>query len=237
MKNLFGVFAIFLLTVSTSLSAQEATSRAAAIAEQQDAADRYQRLSALIEDLQASNVALQRRVGELENNLQKTRAEILAEVSKMESRIEGGSSKLVSQDQLKKVIESVNDVDKKRAEEDKKIVEAMKQSFEKLKAIASTPALAPAAPTSTKRESASSKEKDKDKDLTPAPSGPMKGFEHSVAKGEYLTSIIKAYNEALKEKGVTKKITQDMVMKANPDLNPNKMVIGQKIFIPDPTQN
>jgi len=224
MKNLFGVFAIFLLTVSTSLSAQEAT-RAAAIAEQQDAAERYQRLSAQIEDLLVANRDLQRKVGELENDLRKTRAELLAEVSKVESRAESGNSKLVSQDQLKKVIESINDVDKKRADEDKKIVDAMKKSFEQVKSIASTPTLVPAAP-STPKENINNA----------VPSGPTKGFEHTVAKGEYLTSIIKAYNEALKEKGVTKKITQDMVMKANPDLNPNKMVIGQKIFIPDPSQ-
>jgi predicted RNase H-like nuclease (RuvC/YqgF family) len=225
MKNLFGVFAIFLLTVSSSFSAQEA-SRAAAIAEQQDAAERYQRLSAQIEDLLTANATLQRRVGELENELRKTRAEMLAEISKVESRAESGNSKLVSQDQLKKVIESINDVDKKRADEDKKIVDSLRKSLKDLEKL---PTLAPAVPTPTPTPN-------KNTEHATASSGPMKGFEHTVAKGEYLTSIIKAYNEALKEKGVTKKITQDMVMKANPDLNPNKMVIGQKIFIPDPSQ-
>lgn len=222
MKNLFGVFAIFLLTVSTSLSAQEAA-RAAAIAEQQDAAERYNRLSALIDDLQVANRDLQRKVGELENELRKTRAELLAEVSKVESRAESGNSKLATKDDLKKLVDAINKVDKTRAEENEKIVETMAKNYKALEKVAvSAPAPAP---------------KPAKVDNTPAlPSGPTKGFEHVVAKGEYLTTIIKAYNEALKEKGVTKKITQDMVMKANPDLNPNKMVIGQKIFIPDPSQ-
>jgi len=223
MKNLFGVLAIFLLTVTTSLSAQEAA-RAAAIAEQQDAAERYNRLSALIDDLQIANRDLQRKVGDLENELRKTRAEMLAEVTKVESRAESGNSKLATKDDLKKLADAINEVDKKRAEENNKIVETMAKNYKALEKVAIS-APAPVAPKAAKV------------DNTPAiPSGPTKGFEHVVAKGEYLTTIIKAYNEALKEKGVTKKITQDMVLKANPDLNPNKMTIGQKLFIPDPSQ-
>ena len=57
---------------------------------------------------------------------------------------------------------------------------------------------------------------------------PEKGFEHAVASGDTLSTIAQAY----KEKGI--KVTVDQILKANPGLVPEKMKVGQKIFIPAP---
>ncbi len=227
MKNLLRLLPLFALVAATSLPAQDAA-RARAIADQQDATERYNRLSTLVDDLQVANGDLQRRLGVLEQELRKTRAELLAEVSKVERKADDGNGRYVTQDQLKKLVDAVNDLDKKRVEDDKKIVEEMRKLVQKIAgASASLPAPAPSVPRPNV---------DKPPVDTSSAGVPTKGFEHVVQKNEYLTTIIKAYNEALKEKGVTKKITQDMVLKANPGLNPSKMSIGQKIFIPDPNQ-
>lgn len=56
---------------------------------------------------------------------------------------------------------------------------------------------------------------------------------HKVQTGEFLGTIIIAYNRAYKEEGLGI-VTQSQVLKANPGLNPNRLLIGQKIKIPLP---
>lgn len=63
---------------------------------------------------------------------------------------------------------------------------------------------------------------------TTAAERPEKGYEYVVQSGDTLSSIVAAY----RKEGI--KVTTDMVLKANPKLDPNKMQIGQKIFIPQP---
>jgi len=58
---------------------------------------------------------------------------------------------------------------------------------------------------------------------------PDKGVEHVVASGDTLSTIAAAYS---KELGA--KITTALILKANPNLKPEKMRIGQKILIPIP---
>jgi LysM repeat protein len=62
----------------------------------------------------------------------------------------------------------------------------------------------------------------------PVTERPEKGYEYVVQAGDTLSSIVAAY----RKEGI--KVTTDMVLKANPKLDPNKMQIGQKIFIPQP---
>lgn len=220
MKKLVRLLPLFALVAATSLPAQDAAvSNARAIADRQEAAERYSRLSAQVEDLLAANADLQRKIGALENELRKTRAELLGEISKAERKADEGSGKYVSQDQLKKLVDAVNDLDKKRVEDDKKILEQMRSALKGISMSAPAPAPAPSRPS-----------------VDPAPTGPLKGFEHVVQSGETLSSIIEAFNEALKEKGVKQRITLDSVLKANPKLNPTRMSIGTKVFLPDPTQ-
>ncbi len=57
--------------------------------------------------------------------------------------------------------------------------------------------------------------------------------EHKVETGEFLSTIILAYNRHYKEEGLGT-VTQTQVLKANPGLNPNRLLVGQKIKIPLP---
>jgi len=64
-----------------------------------------------------------------------------------------------------------------------------------------------------------------------SPSQPteMKGYEYVVQPGDTLSAIIAAYRQN------NIKVTVEQVLKANPGLDPNKLRVGQKIFIPAPS--
>jgi LysM repeat protein len=63
----------------------------------------------------------------------------------------------------------------------------------------------------------------------PAPTKPAdrEGYEHTVAKGDTLSSIVQAYN---KEYGL--KLTVDSLRKANQLSKDAPLKVGQKLFIP-----
>ena len=64
-------------------------------------------------------------------------------------------------------------------------------------------------------------------DNSTAPAVPQKGYEHVVESGETLSAIAKAY----RAQGV--KVTTAQIIAANPKINPNSLIAGKKIFIPD----
>ena len=73
------------------------------------------------------------------------------------------------------------------------------------------------------------KEKEKAKEKTPAAASPKasEGYEHVVAKGDTLSSIVQAYNEEHKLK-----LTVDSVRKANQLGKDTPLKVGQKLVIP-----
>ena len=82
------------------------------------------------------------------------------------------------------------------------------------------------APTPTSKKPASTAGLD-GPDATKA-SPPAKGFEYVIEKNDSLSAIAKAYAE----KNI--KVTPEQILKANPGLDPNRMRVGKKIFIPAP---
>lgn len=72
---------------------------------------------------------------------------------------------------------------------------------------------------------------------TPGNNPPPRNFkfrEHKVEAGQFLSTILAAYNSAFKQEGLSGRVTQSQVIKANPGLNPNKLLIGQTVRIPLP---
>jgi len=57
---------------------------------------------------------------------------------------------------------------------------------------------------------------------------PQKGYEYPIAKGDTIEAIARAY----RAQGV--KVTTEQILAANPGLNPKALIVGKKIFIPDP---
>ena len=181
---------------------------ASAIADKQETEERYKRITTDMESMLAANLALQKKVSALENELQKLREE--------QSQLRSANNNNNTTESLKRLAEKIQEVDQKR-EADKELI---RSDIAKLGKKLLEPA--PRSPSKPL--------------VVPEPSsGAEKGFPHAIESGETLGKIVSDYNAAFKAKGM-KTITQKQVMDANPNVNWNKLKIGQKIFVPAPSE-
>lgn len=191
--------------VAFALCLAQAAAAAAADDTAQEYEERYKRLNSMVEELLGAQATLQKRIGTLSDDLRTVRDE------------QGRStSAFVRHDDLRpaldRLAEKIRELDQKR-EDDKKLI------LEEIRRLAQAPL--PAPPPRRVRE--------REPEPTPPAAGPLKGYEYVVKSGDTLAAIIAAYQQS----GV--KATQAQVMKANPGLNPNRLKVGQKVFIPDPS--
>ena len=119
-----------------------------------------------------------------------------------------------SADDLKKLAEQVKDLAKKQQDDNDLVL----KELEKLGKGGSIP-------TTSHKPPAVSTE-----NPTATASGPQKGYYYEVKNGDTLSAIAKAYGAELKIK-----LTVEQIQAANPGLNPKNMIVGKKIFIPDPS--
>jgi len=171
----------------------------------QDAAteERLNKLNGLVQDLLEDKAHQRKQIESLSREIQSLREQV--------SKPAGNCA---SQDDLRTLARKVQEIDQKRVEDYERIVKKIERLGETL-----------ASPTSGK------KPKPKPEPVDNAGAGgatPEKVFEHTVAAGDMLSTIVQAY----KEKGI--KVTVDQILKVNPGLVPEKMKVGQKIFIPAP---
>jgi LysM repeat protein len=174
----------------------------------QDAAtqEKLNQLSGKIEDLIASQDAQKKMISEVRKEIENLRTE--------QSK---PNTTYATPDDLKRLARAIEEVDRKRADD-----------YEKTKAALAGlgKALSNTAPP---KKAQSSPPADKGTGETKS-SADEKGFEYVIKSGDTLSKIVEAY----KEQNV--KITADQIRKANPGLVPEKMKVGQKIFIPAPTE-
>jgi len=191
-----------------SLQGQDSNT-ASAIADKQAAEENFKRLSADLESMLAANLALQRKVSALENELLKVREE--------QSLLRNASQNNNTAESLKTLAEKIQEVDRKR-QADKELILA---EFQKLgRTLAATPA--PRNPTRVPA-------------FTDSPAVPDKGYPYKIQPNDTLSAIVSDLNAQFKSKGM-KTITQKQVIDANPNVNWNKLKIGQQIFIPAPSE-
>lgn len=213
MKSVVSFFAGSALLIGAAglLPAQD-TAAARAAAERQETEERYQRLASTIENLRATQDSQQKRLATLTEELNRLREE--------NTRSQG---KYATPEDLSRLAEKIRELDKKR-EADKELILA---EFAKLgKTITAAPlpgARDRTAPPNLKPTVSANRPETE------------KGYEYVVQKGDYLSTIVAAYNEQFKKEG-KKAITTKQVEDANPGLNPSKMKIGQKIFVPLPPE-
>jgi len=124
-----------------------------------------------------------------------------------------------SADDLKKLAGQVQDLAKKQQDDNDLI---MKQ-IEKLGQISAGPSTGhkPKAGTDTPPTGA--------ENPTPPPNVPQKGYYYTIKDGDRLPTIARriATDQHVK-------VTTAQILAANPGLDPTKLYIGKKIFIPDP---
>ena len=143
-------------------------------------------------------------------------SELRHEIETLRDQQNKPSGDYASRDDFKRLAETVKEVDRKRLED----ADRTKATLDRLaKMIADKSG--PVRPPRNERP---------EKSETDLPKHDEKGFEYTIKSGDTLSTIVKAY----KEQNI--KITSDQILKANPGLQPEKLRIGQKIFIPAPAQ-
>jgi len=205
------VFSAVMLSLLARTGAQEVASNAtpaAAIAAKEGAEERYERLAADIQALQAANDALQSKVNSLSAQLSDLRSQ----------QVQDASNSSV-QNALKLLADKIAEVDRKREEDKQSISEQIRQSMASLqKALAGGPASnhAPSKPISE-----------------PEPAAGANRVIYVVKSGDNLSLIVNSYNADFKTKGL-KRITIKQAKDANPDVDWPHLQVGQKIVIPVP---
>jgi TolA-binding protein len=182
---------IFLLMMAVGLIAP-LTMRA------QDAAtdERLNKLSGYIEELQKSDVQRQKDLMDMRKQLEEFR--------QGQGKVE---AQYATQDDIKKLTDKLMEIDRKRIDDNEKILKEIQKIVKLSTAAASRPVV----------------------NDTPTSNGAAeKGFEYTIAPGDTLSTIIQAY----RDKNI--KVTLDSILKANPNLKPTSMKVGEKIWIPAP---
>jgi phage tail protein X len=171
----------------------------------QDAATQQQidQLNGKLQDLLDAQAAQDKRIGTLEKS-----------ISDLQDKLsQPAAADSASADDLKKLAAQVQEIDKKRQDDNDLI----------LKQIANLGKGGGGSPTSRRSSPVVSTNT-----LDATATGPQKGYDYTIASGDMISTIAKAY----RAQGV--KVTSDQILKANPGLNPNSLIVGKKIFIPDP---
>jgi LysM repeat protein len=171
----------------------------------QDAATQQQidKLYGQIQDLTEAQAAQNKRMDTLEK-----------EISDLRDKLnQPAANDGASADDLKKLAAQVQEIDKKRQDDNSLIL----KQIEKL-------GKAGGASISSHRSTATISTNTPEATVT----GPQKGYDYPIVANDTVSSIAKAY----RAQGV--KVTTDQILKANPGLNPNSLIVGKKIFIPDP---
>lgn len=178
----------------------------ASLAYAQDAATQQQldKLSGQIQDLLDMQAQQGKRIEALEKEISDLRDKVNAAPTTVPD--------YASRDQLKNLADQVQEIDRKRLE-DRDVI---------LKQIEKLGGSAPAPTTPHHSSSTPSTEE------STTPATPQKGYEYVVKQGDTLGLIVKAY----RDQGV--KVTTRRIKEANPNMNPDVLIPGEKIFIPDP---
>jgi len=189
MKRISFFLAVALFAVPLMMRAQDAATE-----------ERLNKLSAQIQDLVEMQAAQGKRIEALSK-------ELLAMQQEQASR---PAANYASPEDLRQLAAKLQEVDRKRQEDNELILEQLRKLGSSLKA---TPIRKP----------------------TPAPESgtssatvPDKGYEYVVKSGDTLSAIIQAYRDQ------NIKVTLKQVLNANPGLDEKKLKPGQKIFIPAP---
>lgn len=211
-----------MLVLPGSGPAQTAVSDAA----RQELDDRLRRIERDLESVKEANDSLRRKLSTLDT--------VVAEVSRAAVERANSNNNLLkltaSKDELAQLERALKDSEQRREADKKWFVEQLKELTKLMGAATiAPPPTAPVTPKATKSKSAA-----EDKARPHTPGVPDTGVYHVVEKNQTALEILKAYNDDLKAKGRSGKITLKQLETANPGANMDKLRSGQKLFIPIP---
>lgn len=174
----------------------------------QDAAlleERVKQLKAIVDDLTEDKANQKRQIDGLVKEIQALREQL-------QSQPKGN---FASQEEVRELAKKIQEVDEKRKSDGEHIAKVIENLSKSLAASRTR------TPRANALESRSSETGNSRSEL------PAQAIEHTVESGDTLSTIAVAYN-----KGKGLKLTSDLILKANPGLDPLKMKVGQTIYIP-----
>jgi len=197
-------FLILLLSVGPAAWGQETP---AEIIQRQETETNIKELRGKITDLEATCQALQKQIDSLERELGKVREDLRA------SRNNNALASI--EDGLRRMAKEITEVDKKRQADNNQLTAYIDETLSKLeRKLSVPPSRTPSAPTK--------------QGTTSPPSTSGKTYKYKIESGDTLTGIL----GRLRKEGF--KVTQKQVEDANPNVNWNRLRVGQEIFIPAP---
>lgn len=209
------VLAGLLLSLCTPLARAQETP--AAVAERQEAEERYKRMTAKVEDLEAAVQSFQQRFAAMAEEIRSLREEL--------ARAKNPGRDAALEETLKAHAKAIEEVDRKRQADNEKVI----AEFERLgKRLLERPAPQPP------------RTKDPGTSTSPGTtastgarnSSSEKGYEYTIRAGDTLSGLVLA----LGKQNPPIKVTQKQLREANPKVNWDRLSIGQKVFIPAPAQ-
>ncbi|MDB6122143.1 MAG: Peptidoglycan-binding LysM [Pedosphaera sp.] len=184
----------------------------------QEIEENYKRLKATVDDLREAQEAQQKTMGASLTALRK-------EISDLQEQQSKHTGNYATQEELSQLAKAVQEIDRKR-EADKELI--LKKLSELGKTLAATPLPAPRSKEKTTIKTTPLDATSNGGDSTAAGHENEDGFNYKIKSGDSFVSIAKVY----RDNGV--KVTSDQIAKANPNVHPGKLFIGQKIWIPAP---
>jgi len=187
--------------------------------------EEFKRLAGEVADLRESNQAQQRRLKELQNQVETLRSALRESTERSGARL----GEFATREDLKKMADFIREVDEKR-ESDKKVI------LDQIKELGKTLATPPPETTTkpkNRRKSEETHDSKEPKEASHESAAPIEGefYEYTVQKNDVFSKLVGDWNATLKEKG-KKPVSYDDVKRANPKVNPNRIYEGQKILLP-----
>jgi LysM repeat protein len=167
----------------------------------------------------ATQERLDKLTGQIENlteaneALRKQIRELSRELETLREQSSKPNTSYARHEDLSRLAKNIEEVDRKRIEDAEKV----RTELLKLRKAFEMPISQPKKSSTTAP-----------KDTATSSTIPDKGFEYVVKSGDTLDAIVQAY----RDKNV--KVTVAQVLKANPGLKPDRLKVGQKVFIPAP---
>ena len=185
----------------------------AAIAEREAAEEREKRINARMEDMEKTVQSYEKRISALHDDLRSLRDEI--------NKLRESNNDSQTKESIKRLKEAVEEVDKKRLDDNKKVMEALEELQGFIKKNLTTPTSSKPPSTTMAPKSSHTTPPKVRRDTEQA------GYEYTVVDKDTLLVIISKLRTA---KNI--RVTQKQMMDANPDVNWKNLQVGQKLFVP-----
>jgi len=193
------------LAVMSGVAVAQPSYGAEAYAARQQEEERWRRLSAQMDEMEKTQEVLRKRIAALEDENRTLRADLTKCCG-------SGVTPEEFQRVTRELSEKLKEVDNQRVQDNKAVIEQVRQAIRDLK-----PSAPP--PSSSNRG-------------LPGPEDPLPGtgefYTHVIQEGQTISAVVQAF----RAQGVNTSIKA--VLDANPKVDPNRLKVGQKILIPKP---